>query len=415
MTKKQGIQSVIMQNFRSYPSAALNIDGYSCVFLGDNGSGKTNFLEAISMLSPGRGLRMSDSEDLPHQKEFRSLSDKEDIDINNNVTKKYSWSIFTKLLIDNDIVQIGTGLNDLKARIVKINEKTSRQYDLLERVKIVWFIPGMDRIFTESASTRRKFLNRLMLSLGSGYAQKLSDYEQNMKERMHLLREHNNNPSANIMLKTYEKNMAILNLEIANCRVNFLKNIVNALHGDEHSIQNIKLRSDLLLYCKIDGVNNSIIEISEILKNNRRLDAIAKKTTFGCHRDDMQVFFCDGKLASICSTGQQKEMLMCILIAVVLMNAGSNTNNTGSSHHSIFILDEITAHFDSFRRDKIFLSLSKLMSLGVQIFMSGTDIDSFDFFQDSNDLIKSKNTTKNERGLVRFFEIKDGIISEMKS
>ena len=365
------VQQLKLSNYRNYRTFSVNFSGKHVVFTGHNGAGKTNLLEAISLLSPGRGLRRSTYGDL-----ICANAD-------NN-----SFVVFAKLysaLFDE--VDIGTTCDNADGgRKVRINGTSTSADRLTDYCRISWLIPAMDGLFTGSASDRRRFLDRMVLSIDPSHGRRVLDFEKVMRSRNRLLLDGNTN---NGWFDALEMQMAELATAIAAARIDVIRLLDGGKENDSHDVfpHPILVIEGLLEQALI---NQSAIDVEEHyrqkLHDGRPLDRAAGRTLEGPHRSDMKVFYAQKNMpAALCSTGEQKSLLMGLILAHAKITAQI------SGMAPILLLDEMAAHLDEQRRIALFNILDEL---GGQSFMTGTDRQLFSALDDR----------------AEFFEISDGAL-----
>lgn len=365
------VQQLKLSNYRNYRTFSVNFSGKHVVFTGHNGAGKTNLLEAISLLSPGRGLRRSTYGDL-----ICANAD-------NN-----SFVVFAKLysaLFDE--VDIGTTCDNADGgRKVRINGTSTSADRLTDYCRISWLIPAMDGLFTGSASDRRRFLDRMVLSIDPSHGRRVLDFEKVMRSRNRLLLDGNTN---NGWFDALETQMAELATAIAAARIDVIRLLDGGKENDSHDVfpHPILVIEGLLEQALI---NQSAIDVEEHYRQKlhdcRPLDRAAGRTLEGPHRSDMKVFYAQKNMpAALCSTGEQKSLLMGLILAHAKITAQI------SGMAPILLLDEMAAHLDEQRRVALFNILDEL---GGQSFMTGTDRQLFSALDDR----------------AEFFEISDGAL-----
>lgn len=365
------VQQLKLSNYRNYRTFSVNFSGKHVVFTGHNGAGKTNLLEAISLLSPGRGLRRSTYGDL-----ICASAD-------NN-----SFAVFAKLYSDLfDEVDIGTTCDNADGgRKVRINGTSTSADRLTDYCRISWLIPAMDGLFTGSASDRRRFLDRMVLSIDPSHGRRVVDFEKVMRSRNRLLLDGNTN---NGWFDALETQMAELATAIAAARIDVIRLLDGGKESDSHDVfpHPILVIEGLLEQALI---NQSAIDVEEYyrqkLHDGRPLDRAAGRTLEGPHRSDMKVFYAQKNMpAALCSTGEQKSLLMGLILAHAKITAQI------SGMAPVLLLDEMAAHLDEQRRIALFNILDEL---GGQSFMTGTDRQLFNALDDR----------------AEFFEISDGAL-----
>lgn len=357
MDDKVYIERIKLENFRNYSTINQSLCGTHVVLTGENGVGKTNLLEAVSFLSPGRGLRRSAYQDLLRH------------DV---ITPPTSFSIFVNLNGMVGPINIGTGLYDdepgsRRIRINGVNSKTND--DLLEHARILWLTPSMDGLFTGGASDRRRFLDRLVLAIDPSHGKRSLSYERAMRSRNKLLSEGRFDP---VWLDGLEEQMAEIGIAISIARYEFIK----MLQGLMDNEQDIDIFPTALLSLEgfdFDSESKAALDLEqayiEQLRANRRADAGAGRTLCGPHKMDLQVTHSIKNMpAAYCSTGEQKALL----IGLILAHARLVKNLTGFA--PILLLDEIAAHLDMRRRAALF---DLIDALSCQAFMTGTDQSMF--------------------------------------
>jgi DNA replication and repair protein RecF len=360
MLQKVTINRILLNSFRNYGGLSLIFDGRHVVLTGENGSGKTNLLEAISFLSPGRGLRRAVYSDVSRQGDAAG------------------FSIFADIDGMDGPVEIGTGLQsgaDAASRRVRINGTESKSADeLLDHLRILWLTPAMDGLFTGPAADRRRFLDRLVLSLDPAHGRRAADFEKAMKMRNKLLEEGRYDPE---WLSAVEKQMAGLGVAMASARSELLSLLTHL--GDRGDVGSAFPAADLRLSGFLDDAHGlPAIDLEDryagMLEEGRYRDQAAGRTLDGPHRADLIVTHRQKVIdASLCSTGEQKALLT----GLVLSHAQLTANMTGAA--PILLLDEIGAHFDGLRRAALF---DLIDHIGGQAFMTGTDRHLFEALGD---------------------------------
>ena len=335
-----GIEKLKITNFRSYKNFELAFNSIPSVIYGKNGVGKTNLLEAISLLYPGKGIRRSGFHDMINQ------------------SNNYPWKVEAICRGNNNLFELETS-SDGKGRVVKIDGKKVPQNNLSLNMKIIWFLPPMDRIWMETSKDRRKFLDRMVFSLDIKHAKRCAQYEKLLRHRNRLLKDRVEDSSWYLAI---EKEMAILGFEIDNCRQEFIEKLNTVLTEKNKFFPLIKLN---LIN---DPIENKEV-LFENLINQRRHDLVSGRTNCGPHTNDLQGFYLEKKIdTKYCSTGEQKLSI----ISIILSNA--KLIKEWHKISPILLLDEITAHLDELRREKLF---SELLSLESQFFISGTEVGIF--------------------------------------
>ncbi len=355
------VTRLTLTNFRSYASGEIATTGRPVVLVGPNGAGKTNVLDALSLLSPGRGLRGA------------KLS--EHIRRGPSVQSDALWGVAATVTHDGEGYEIGTGLtlgpNGGERRQLRLNgAPAASTADLSEILQINWLTPAMDRLFIESASGRRRFLDRLVFGFDAGHARRSVRYETAMRERARLLKFGPRDPA---WLDGLEAEMAQAGAEMIAARAETAARLNRALErrGEAGVFPCAQLavagEADALLQESSDAVAT----LRERLSRARMRDAEAGRTTFGPHLSDLAVRHTQKRVdARECSTGEQKALL----ISIILAQAWESSHIGGAP---ILLLDEIAAHLDATRRAAL---AGEILALGAQAWMTGTDISLFEAF-----------------------------------
>lgn len=357
MAPKVHIQKLKLAGFRNYDSLSLELDQRHVVLSGDNGAGKTNLMEALSLLTPGRGLRRAAYGDL----------------IKAGSAVESGFSVFASLEGMAGPVDIGTGVDggeETGPRRVRINGAPARSSDaLLEHLRLLWLTPAMDGLFTGSAGDRRRFLDRLVLSVDPAHGGRALNYERAMRSRNRLLSEGRADPA---WLDGLEAQMVELGVAMAMARnevVSLLSGLIesNAAHS-VFPAASVRLEG-FLEDQALASAGDMELAFTEQLKAGRGRDASAGRTLSGPHRSDLIVHHrAKAMPAALSSTGEQKALL----IGIVLGHAQLVRGMTG--HAPILLLDEIAAHLDEGRRAALF---DLIEALDCQAFMTGTDAQMF--------------------------------------
>ena len=362
------IRRISLHDFRSYETLDLPLDGRPVVLTGANGAGKTNLLEALSMLSAGRGMRGAKLEDLARQR-------------GGDVPSSGGWSVSAVLRDEHDEeTRLGTGLdaNSDKRRTRIDGAPASGPTALLDYLRFVWLTPAQDRLFVEGASERRRFLDRMTLSHDPAHGQAAATYEKAMRQRTRALEAW---PHVDrTLLGVLEAQMAAAGVAIAAARLDMARRLAaGAREIDEAVFPAAGVALDGLLEGQLHDEKAAAVEerFEETLAAMRPRDAEAGRALRGPHRSDLLVTHkAKGQPARLCSTGEQKALL----VGLVLANARSLSHRasvggaTGDGAALILLLDEIAAHLDPARRAALF---DILEDTGLQVFMTGTDRDLF--------------------------------------
>ena len=331
------VSRLTLTDFRSYASATLEPASGFVLLFGENGAGKTNLLEAVSMLAPGRGLRGVALSEMARQ------------------SGGGGWAVAARL----DATEIGTGTlaSAPERRQVRVNGAPASVNSLSEWLAILWLTPAMDRLFTGSAGERRRFLDRLVLALEPGHAHHSTRYDAAMRARNKLLADERWDDA---WLASLEAAMAEHGLAVAEARERTVTELDRALADvpdDEFARAAIAL----------EGWDSG--DLAALLRANRQRDAAAGRATEGPHRQDLGVSHRAKHMpAASSSTGEQKALLL----GLVLAHAELVAERRGEP--PILLLDEVAAHLDPKRRAALF---GRLESRG-QVWMTATEAALFD-------------------------------------
>ncbi len=322
-----------LTDFRSYATATIEPGPGFVVLTGDNGAGKTNILEAVSLLAPGRGLRGAPLSEMARK------------------DGAGGFSISAQL----DDIDLGTGTIPAapERRIVRINSATASATALSEWLSIVWLTPAQDRLFSGTPGERRRFLDRLVLALNPGHAHHSTRYEAAMRQRNRLLADERPDEDWLTLLETA---MEAHGSEIERARMAAAISITEA--QSSANFPNFKLAIQ------------SVGRVSAgRLASGRSIHAAAGRTLLGPHTDDLLVTFTEkSQPAAQSSTGEQKALLLGIVLAHADLVAGE------TRRRPILLLDEVAAHLDPSRRAALF---DRLSHSGGQVWMTGTEAGLF--------------------------------------
>jgi DNA replication and repair protein RecF len=332
-----------LTDFRSYAAASIEPGPGFVVLTGDNGAGKTNILEAVSLLAPGRGLRGAALGEMARKGGAGGFS--------------VSARLSAGGLGD---IELGTGTlaTAPERRIVRINSATASATALSEWLSIVWLTPAQDRLFSESAGERRRFLDRLVLALNPGHAHHATRYEAAMRQRNRLLAD--DHPDAD-WLTALELAMSDHGAAIVESRAALVDALVTRIAAEPDSIF---ARAGLSLTGWDGG------DLPRDLAQSRVRDAAAGRALIGPHRQDLAVMhLAKAQPAAGSSTGEQKALLLGIILAHADLVAEA------VKRRPILLLDEVAAHLDPSRRAALF---ERLGSGGGQVWLTGTEAALFD-------------------------------------
>lgn len=335
------VARLTLSYFRSHLSADLVLDPGPVAIHGANGSGKTNLLEAVSLLSPGRGLRRAAADEMMRRPET------------------LGWRIGAAIESDGASHEIDTRAEPGQARSVRVDGKPAPQAALGRLVRILWLVPSMDRLWIEGAEGRRRFLDRMSLSFLPDHGEAVLAYEKAMRDRNRLLRDQVRDPHWYVAL---EARMAEAGARIAEGRAETLGRVALA----QDAAQTAFPVSDLAI---ADPEEAPAFDAAALAASRPR-DMAAGRTLIGPHRADLLAIYRDkGVDAAQSSTGEQKALL----ISLILANARALKAEIGAA--PILLLDEVAAHLDASRRAALY---DEIEALGAQAWMTGTGAELFE-------------------------------------
>ena len=340
---------------------------------GENGAGKTNLLEAVSLLSPGRGLRRSSLKDLSHRI--------------GGVEINAPWAVSARLHHEDEL-KIGTGQapDAPNRRLIRINESNASGTDLAKLMTLNWLTPAQDRLFSGPESDRRKFLDRLCLVYFSGHGRTSIAYEKSRAERNRLLSE---GIDDDYWFDALESDLAERGAHIAKARWHTLQKLKDEIQARPETVfpkAIVALHGEAETLYEAGAEEIDVIEFIKVaLKKDRRIDRRAGRTLRGVHKTALVVTH-EGKNmpAADCSTGEQKALL----IGLILAHANSQKKQSSTGQAPVLLLDEVAAHLDEHRRAAL---IEELLELDTQVFLTGTDLELFSAFKGRAQVFKVEN------------------------
>ena len=376
------LRRLSLTNFRSYHAAQVELARAGPVVLtGANGAGKTNLIEAISLLAPGRGLRRATMEEM-------AFSEGDG-----------SWAVSAEIEGMLGLATLGTGIEPpagedaTPARQCRIDrEKVGSAAAFADHLRVVWLTPAMDRLFNGPASERRRFLDRLVLAVDASHSSRVNALERSLRSRNRLLEDATSDPH---WLDAVEHETAELAVAVAAGRAETVARLAAALEATRDTAP-VFPQAEV----KLDGwmeqllPQHSATEIEDryraLLKDTRARDAAAGRTLDGPHLSDLKVTHADkGVPAEDASTGEQKALL----IRLVLAHAGLIKEMTGFA--PLLLLDEVIAHLDPDRRAALYDALA---DLNAQVWMTGADPAAFGDIVSRALMFEVRNGTVKPRG-----------------
>ena len=353
-----GLTRLALTQFRNYAGTTLALDRRHVVLTGENGAGKTNLMEAVSLLTPGRGFRRAKLDEMAR------------------IGGDGSFAVAAVVDGPDGEVRIGTGLGTggeegERTRIVRIEGAPASADDLTEHLRVLWLTPAMDGLFTGPGADRRRFLDRLVLALDPAHGSRVSAFEKAMRGRNRLLEDERWDAA---WLAAIEAQMAELGAAIAAARVETvacLARLIEATRAEQpfpHA--ELALEGEIEARAAAGGPSAEVEDFyRDLLAGSRHRDRAAGRTLDGPHRADLSVMHGPKAMpAAQSSTGEQKALL----IGLVLAHARLVAETVGRA--PILLLDEIAAHLDPRRRGQLF---DVVDMLGGQCWMTGTDPGAF--------------------------------------
>jgi len=361
------IRRLSVSNFRNYRAASLEPGARSVVLTGANGAGKTNLLEAISFLMPGRGLRRATLEEV-------AFNDGDEV---GDTGAGIGWAVSAEIEGALGLATLGTGIEpapsgESPSRKCRIDrEPVGSAAAFADHLRVIWMTPAMDGLFSGPASERRRFLDRLVLAVDAEHASRVAALERALRSRNRLLEDRA--PDSH-WLDAIEHETAELAMAVAAARVETMRRLQGALASGRaidpvFPFAEIALTGwmeELLLQFPASDVED---RYRALLRDNRARDAAAGRTLDGPHRSDLFVKYGPKAIAAAdASTGEQKA----VLIRLILAHAHLIAEMTGFA--PVLLLDEIVAHLDPARRTALYASLART---GAQVWMTGADPQAF--------------------------------------
>lgn len=343
-----------LTDFRSYERAELALSGQPVFLVGPNGAGKTNLLEAVSLFTPGRGLRGASLAEVGRRLPGETVG--------------RAWAVAAVLRNGDDELRIGTGVEQPGAsrRLVRIEGETVPPGRLAEHLRQVWLTPAQDRLFLEGAGERRRFFDRLVFAAEPAHAAHASAYEKAQRERMRLLTE---GPADPAWLDALEARLAEAGALMAEARARTLAALQAEIdgRGDRPFPQARLSLTGAWEQMALEGAGVDEIQarLVQALAGGRERDSAAGRALTGPHRGDLAVVHAEkDRPAAECSTGEQKALILNLVLAQAARLARS------PAPAPVLLLDEVAAHLDRRRRAALF---DEIEALGLQAFLTGTD------------------------------------------
>ncbi len=388
--EKSGIKRLTLTDFRNYEHLRLEPHLAPVIITGENGSGKTNILEAISFLTPGRGLRSAKMSDIKRIER----DDKKQLE-----KKNQTWAVSATIQKNGEIYTLATATqkaereldDETKAfdrRIVQIDgQKVSTQAELGKYLSAIWLTPQMDRIFLGGPQPRRSFLDRLVYAFDLEHAKRTATFEHLYKEWYRLIKM---GRFDNLWLLGLEEQIAAVGVSIAAARRELVARLNTFLENEPDDVfPGLMLNLDGKIEQMLDKFAAIDVEdyYKEVLFKGRQ-NIVQNESVDGVNRTDFKVYYKQKYMpAELCSTGEQKLLL----ISIILAQTKCQILDKGFA--PVLLLDEITSHLDDIKKDAL---LYKLKDLNLQAFITATDANKFEVLKKD----------------AQFFEVQNGYVLE---
>jgi DNA replication and repair protein RecF len=350
------VQRLILSEFRNYAALDLAVSEPMLALVGENGAGKTNILEAISLLTPGRGLRRADVTRMANQ----------------GGSGGYAVSVEIEGAVGPAHLGIGFDAGEGGGRRIRIDrEPAPSATAFMDHCRIVWLTPDNDGLFRGPAGERRRFLDRLVLAVDPGHGTRMNALDKALRARNRLLEDDDADPR---WLDAIERELAETAIAATAARgetVGRLAALIRAQHDAASPFPDAVLALEGELDAALAATSALAAEewYASALRDNRRRDRAAGRTLIGPNTTDLAVRHAPKDMpAELCSTGEQKALL----VGLILAHAALVRQMSGMA--PLILLDEVAAHLDSGRRTALFQRLSVL---GGQVWMTGTDMELF--------------------------------------
>lgn len=359
------VSRLTLTDFRNHAALDLTLDARPVCLFGANGAGKTNILEALTMLAPGRGLRSASLTDVARAGEADEF-------------RAQPWAVSARIVSDGEETALGAGAERTPEggvkRVARRDGQSATAADFTEAARMTWLTPAMDRLWSGSAGDRRRFFDRLTLARASQHGTAAAAYERAMRERQRLLSERVYDDT---WLGGLEREMSAHGAAIAAARVETLHRLQEAIDArPDGAFPKAILALEGLLESRFEnGSKSADVEedFAELLRDVRGRDAGAGRALDGPHRSDLKARHAAKNMdADQCSTGEQKALL----VGLTLAQARALAGDPGAGA-SLILIDEAVAHLDSVRRAALF---DELLANAGQAWLTGTDQNLFEAF-----------------------------------
>lgn len=389
--EKSGVTRLTLTDFRNYAYLRLNVDLAPIVLTGENGSGKTNILEAISFLTPGRGLRGARLADI--KRLTPALVPPEYVP---PLAEAPSWAVSAVVQKNGEELTLGTAAQKsnketkdetrtFDRRIVQIDgQKVSSQAELGKYLSAIWITPQMDRLFLGGTQPRRSFLDRIVYAFDIEHAKRTANFEHLYKQWYQLLK---NGCRDNGWLLSLEEEMAALGVAIAAARRELIARLNTFIeHEPDDVFPNISLELDGTIEKMLDRL--PAVDVEDYYRNSlfsQRHSVLSNDYVDGVNRTDFKVYYKKKHMpAELCSTGEQKSLLVSIILAQ------TKCQILDKGFAPVLLLDEVTTHLDDLKRNAL---LSKIKNLKLQAWITSTESQIFDVIKNDAQFVSVKNNS----------------------
>ena len=363
------IDKISLINFKNHINTNLNDLSAFVVLNGKNGSGKTNVLEAISLFSPGRGIKNSNFIEIPNKNE-----------------ENKSFEIKISVQYEAGNIELSRGFSSVeknKNYILADNEKINN-FQLLEFINILWITPIMEKVMLQSNSEKRNFFDRLIFNINKNHLKNYAKLQKMLSERLTLLMTKGHDEE---WLSIIEKNIAQLSVQLLIDRINFIEKLNLNLKSvkSPFNLCQVVIQHELSGLGDISNFEDLIEKYLGKLKKNRKIDAAQKKTNLTVNKVSVNIYNNIDKIieAKNCSTGEQKSILLSICLSVASMVKYKNNQRS-----PIILIDEAMAHLDTDHKQFLF---NELESLESQVWFTGVSRDLFENINNQTVFFDMKN------------------------
>lgn len=388
--QKSGVTRLTLTDFRNYAFLRINPELRPIIITGENGSGKTNILEAVSFLTPGRGMRSAKLSDI---RRFTPAV------IENGYTpSNSSWAVSANVSKNGEYFEIGTAVENIlredddenniyNKRIVKIDgQKISSQGELGHFLSAIWLTPQMDRLFRGGSQPRRSFLDRLVYAFDNEHAKRTANFEHLYKQWYQLIK-NSNGRADSAWLSGIEESMATTGVAIAAARREQIARLNRFIENEPDDVfPNVILKLEGTIEKLLDTLPAVDVEdfyMKQLAEGRKKI--LYNDNVDGVNRTDFKVFYKKKNMpAELCSTGEQKSLLISIILAQ------TKCQILYQGFAPVLLLDEVAAHLDDGKREAL---LQKIKELGLQAWITATNPELFYSLKNSADFYEIKNNT----------------------